>query len=332
MKFVDEAYIYVRAGDGGQGCVSFRREKYVPKGGPDGGDGGKGGDVIIIGKSHLISLIDFKYKRTYQAEKGKNGSSNNKTGKDGKDTYINLPLGTTVYDEKSVIPLADITRDGETFISAKGGKGGKGNARFVTSTHKAPMEFGYGTKGEERRLRFVLRLLADIGIIGLPNVGKSTLISQLTDARPKIDNYPFTTVTPALGVYQYNEQTVILADIPGIIEGASRGKGLGLTFLRHIERTNTMLWVIDASSPSVEEDYETLRYELGSYNGELLTKQRILVINKIDLVSQVELQKLGSFFRRKKEEVIEVSALHGRGIDKLKNYIREKGTQRAENA
>jgi GTP-binding protein len=332
MKFVDEANIYVKAGDGGNGCSSFRREKYVPRGGPDGGDGGKGGDVVIFGKKDLTSLLDFKYKLIYRAENGKNGSGKNKKGRDGKDVYINLPLGTIVYDDRDSTLLYDITRDNEKYTAAKGGRGGRGNTRFATPTHRAPLEFEYGEEGEERHLRLVLKLLADIGIVGLPNVGKSTLISHLTDAKPKIGDYPFTTLTPTLGVMQGSEKTFVIADIPGIVEGASKGRGLGLTFLKHIERTHMLLWILDASSSSIDQDYETLRHEIYSFNKETLNKKRILVLNKIDLASETELKKLEKYFIKKGEEITKVSALKGWGIEMLKGLLKEKGVNRISNA
>jgi GTP-binding protein len=324
MKFVDEASIYVKSGDGGRGCASFRREKFVPRGGPNGGDGGKGGDVIVTGSKNLASLLDFKYKRIYRAENGKNGSGSNKTGRHGGDAHICVPLGTVIYNESDSGLLFDVTGDGETHIVAKGGKGGRGNTHFTTSTHRAPTEFEPGSAGEEVHLKFVLKLLADVGIMGLPNVGKSTLIAALTDARPKIGDYPFTTLTPNLGVYQENETTIVLADIPGIVEGASTGRGLGLTFLRHIERTDTMLWVLDASSSSVSDDYDTLVHELFSYNPLILRKERVIVLNKIDKVSEFIVETFESLFKEKGETVLKVSALKGWGLEPLKNVIHKR--------
>ncbi len=321
MKFVDEASIYVEAGKGGHGCVSFRREKFIPRGGPDGGDGGKGGDVIVAGKNNLASLLDFKYKRKYKAQNGKAGSGQNKTGKNGMDSIIYVPLGTIVYREPDMAELFNITKDGEQYVAALGGRGGRGNTRFVTPTHRAPLERDEGEEGEALSLKLVLKLLADVGLVGLPNAGKSTLISRLTDARPKVGDYPFTTLTPALGVLRNGEQTFVIADIPGIIEGASTGKGLGITFLKHIERTRTLLIILDVSSPSLKNDYETLIDELKKYKEEMLRKEKIIVLNKIDLVSEEILAEWDTYFRRKGESIAHVSALTGQGISELRELI-----------
>lgn len=328
MKFVDEASLYVKAGDGGRGCVSFRREPYVPKGGPNGGDGGKGGDVIIVGQKNLISLLDFKYKRNYQAENGQTGSGSNKTGRNGKDIYIRVPLGTVVYEATSGEVLADIVEDGQTYVAAGGGRGGRGNARFVSSVNRAPLQFDEGEKGEERSLRLELKLLAGIGIIGLPNAGKSTLLSRLTSASPEIGDYPFTTLTPSLGVLFEDDRSLVLADIPGIIEGASKGKGLGLKFLRHIERTAMLLWVIDVASSSAMEDYKTLHDELFQYKRELIERDRIVVLNKTDLITPPELHKREAAFRAMGEDVVAVSAIGGFGIERLKERLKEKDARK----
>lgn len=328
MRFVDEASLYVKAGNGGRGCVSFRREKYVPRGGPDGGDGGKGGDVIIVGKQSLVSLLDFKYKRHYRAENGKIGGGRNKTGRNGEDLIIYVPLGTIVQDETTQEILADIVRDGQQCVVARGGAGGRGNARFVSSVHQAPREYTEGEEGEERYLRLELKLLAEIGIVGLPNSGKSTLISRLTNARPEVGPYPFTTLTPSLGVFGDEEERVVIADIPGIIKGAHTGKGLGLAFLKHIERTNVLLWVIDGACHSVTEDYQILRTELKAYNEKILEKQTILVINKADLLTASDLAACERALREFGEDVVTVSALKGWGIDELKEHLRKKGGSR----
>jgi GTPase len=324
MKFVDEADIYIKAGNGGRGCVSFRRERFVPRGGPNGGDGGKGGDVVLVGRKDLASLLDFKYKRIYRAENGKNGSGQNKKGRDGRDILISLPLGTLVFDKRYPDPICDVTGDGTLHVISKGGRGGRGNARFVTSTHKAPMEFDPGEEGEERQLKLVLKLLADVGIVGLPNVGKSTLISRLTDARPRIGDYPFTTLTPALGVFRDDNDSFVIADVPGIVKGASEGRGLGLTFLRHIERTHKIMLVLDASSPSPGDDYDTILNELKSYKNEMLDKERLLVLNKIDILPGSIVREWEVFFTEKGEEVISVSALKNLGIDALEDVLKRR--------
>ncbi len=323
MKFIDEATIYVEAGRGGRGCVSFRREKFVPRGGPDGGDGGKGGDVIIAGKRDLASLRDFKYKRNYKAQDGKAGGGKNKTGREGRDTIINVPLGTVVYDRDTSTILFHILKDGETRVAAPGGRGGRGNTRFATSTHRAPTEFDVGEEGEKRYLYLDLKLLADIGLVGHPNAGKSTLISRLTEARPKVGDYPFTTLTPSLGVFDDNEKTFVIADIPGIIEGASKGRGLGLTFLKHVERTNALLIVLDVASDDVRGDYETLLSELNSYDEAMLEKRRLVVLNKADLVPEATARRWRSFLKKKGENPVVVSALTRFGMDKLAGVISE---------
>jgi GTP-binding protein len=325
MKFVDEAKIFVKAGDGGHGCASFRREKFVPKGGPDGGDGGKGGSVVVSGTKDLSSLLDFKYRRIFKAEKGKNGSGSNKRGRDGKDLVIHVPLGTILFEEGYVEPLADITSEQSIFTVALGGRGGKGNAHFVSSTHRTPYEFEQGEPGEEKHLHLLLKLLADIGIVGLPNAGKSTLISRLTDARPKVGDYPFTTLSPALGVLREGDNTFVIADIPGIVEGASQGKGLGLTFLKHIERTGMILLVLDVSGGNPLKDYTTLKHELNSFNKGMFKRERIVILNKTDKVSSEEAERWRSSFAKKGEDVVLVSALKDWGIEELKTMIKAKG-------
>jgi GTP-binding protein len=325
MKFVDEAKIYVEAGNGGNGCVSFRREKFAPRGGPDGGDGGKGGDVIISGKSSLASLMDFRYKRVYRAENGRHGSGKNKTGRDGRDITIHVPLGTVVYGEDGTSLLCEITEDNESHVIVKGGRGGRGNSRFQTSTHRAPLECDYGEEGQRQHLYLVLKLLADIGLVGLPNAGKSTLISCLTDAKPKIGDYPFTTLKPSLGILRDGDMTFVVADIPGIVEGASGGKGLGIGFLKHIERTGMLLIVLDISPGSPDEDYRILLSELGSYKEGLLGRKRLIVLNKVDLVPQGDRMAWENFFAGKGESVLSVSALKGWGIDQLKSELAARG-------
>jgi GTPase len=322
MKFIDEATIYVEAGRGGSGCVSFRRAKFIPRGGPDGGDGGKGGDVIIAGNKDLASLRDFRYKRTYKAENGKAGSGRNKTGREGSDIIINVPLGTVVSDRDASVVLFQVLKDGEILIAAKGGRGGRGNTRFVTPTHRAPLEFDPGEEGEKRHLYLDLKLLADIGLVGHPNAGKSTLISRLTQARPKVGAYPFTTLKPSLGVLDDdNEKKFVIADIPGIIEGASQGKGLGIAFLKHIERTGALLIVLDLSSGNVKGDYTTLLDELRSFKDSMFQKPRIIVLNKSDLVPADEAERWRADLEGSGEKVIVVSARTRAGLDELKTAI-----------
>jgi GTPase len=330
MKFVDEATLFVKAGNGGKGCVSFRRAKFIPKGGPDGGDGGKGGDVIVVGNKSLVSLLDFKYKRIYKAEKGRSGGGNNRTGRGGSDVLIKVPLGTVVYDAASRELLADIVEDDQTAIVAHGGGGGRGNSRFVSPVHKVPYESTDGKEGEEKHLFFELKLMADVGIVGLPNAGKSTLLSKLTAARPEVGDYPFTTLTPSLGVFSDEDQTVVIADIPGIIEGASTGKGLGLKFMKHVERTRTLLWVIDLSAPSAQAEYETLYHELEAYNEEILRKERVIVLNKTDLVGRRVTDKAAAYFLQRGETIVQVSALTGEGLGELRELLGNKKARNSE--
>ncbi len=321
-KFIDEAKITVRSGDGGNGCLSFRREKYVPKGGPNGGDGGRGGDVIIVADENISSLLDFKYKRYYRAQRGEHGKGKNQHGKDAPDLYIPVPVGTIIKESSSGKVLADLTKDGQKFIVAKGGKGGRGNARFATPTNQAPRYAEPGKKGKEVEIILELKLLADVGIIGFPNAGKSTLISCISAAKPKIADYPFTTLIPNLGVVTYGEgESFVIADIPGIIEGAHRGTGLGIRFLKHVERTDLLLHLIDIS-PHTErdpvEDYEILNQELSKFSKELSIKPQIVVLNKIDITEAKEiLPEIKARFKEKGIEVSEISAAEGKGTKEL---------------
>ena len=277
--FIDYAKIIIKAGDGGAGCVAFRREKFVPKGGPSGGDGGKGGDVLIQADRHLHTLLDFQYQRIFRAERGEHGEGSNMTGKSGKDIIIRMPVGTVVKDAKTEEILVDLVRDGQTAVVARGGRGGRGNARFVTPTNQAPREWEPGQKGEEREVLLELKLIADVGLVGLPNAGKSTLLARISAARPKIAAYPFTTLTPNLGIVRLDdERNFVVADIPGLIEGAHQGKGLGIRFLRHIERTKILAVLLDLSSSNIENDYQILLNELLSYSEEMLKKPRLVVL------------------------------------------------------
>lgn len=317
MRFVDEATITVRAGDGGDGCVSFRREKFVPRGGPDGGDGGDGGSVILRGDARLQTLADVEYRRRYRAERGQHGMGKGRHGRTAPDVVIPVPLGTDAFDAGSGRKLGEVLSDGQELLIARGGKGGRGNARFATAVNRAPRRCEPGAPGEERRLRLVLRLVADIGIVGLPNAGKSTLLAALTRARPKTADYPFTTLTPNLGVMQSRDVRFTVADMPGIVKGAHKGRGLGLRFLRHIERTRMLVFVLDCAGGRAGEDYRQLCDEIASYDARILKRPRIVVLNKIDIVAA------GGARFEADVPVVRVSALEGTGIDDLRTIITE---------
>ena len=318
MRFIDEATIVVRSGKGGSGCVSFRREKYVPKGGPDGGDGGKGGDVYLRANPSLLTLYDLHLKRLYQAENGQPGRGKNQHGRDGEDLIIDVPVGTLVYEvleNGEKIFIADLKKPGEMIRVAKGGRGGKGNTHFKSPTQRAPRYAQPGEKGEEKRLFLELKILADIGIIGLPNAGKSTFISKVSKARPKIASYPFTTLRPNLGVIEddFGNQ-VILADIPGLIKGAHEGYGLGDKFLKHIARTKFLIHILSVEEVDFDDPwkgFDIVNQELKSFDPSLLEKKQILVVNKIDLLSEQELELLKKKFAEKSEKVFFVSLLEG---------------------
>jgi len=289
MKFVDEVRIQVKAGDGGNGCVSFRRERFVPRGGPDGGNGGKGGDVIFQADAQLTTLLDLAYPQQFRAQKGTHGKGKDRTGKNGEDLIIRLPVGTLVRDDQGGEVLQDLLFDGQRFVAAGGGRGGRGNARFATATLRAPRHAEKGEEGQQHWLRLELKLLADVGLLGFPNVGKSTLLSKISSARPKIADYPFTTLVPNLGVVtREDRRPFVVADIPGLIEGASRGAGLGLTFLRHVERTRLLIHLLDISKGPASnpvKDFHALNNELNAYDPSLQNKIQIVVLNKIDLPS-----------------------------------------------
>lgn len=323
--FVDRAEIMIKAGDGGPGAVSFRREKFVPLGGPDGGDGGDGGDVILRAEHNLKSLMDFNFKREFKAENGSPGSRRNRFGCAGKDLNLSLPVGTLILDQHTGDQLMDLSQDGMTVVLAKGGLGGKGNARFSTSTNQTPYYAQKGLPGQQKAVILELKLLADVGIMGFPNVGKSSLIARLTHSRPKIANYPFTTLVPNLGVVRYREnRQFILADIPGIIEHAHTGHGLGIQFLRHVERSKLLLHVLDVADfyeRDVVRDYDILNNELRLYNPDILLKQQIIVFNKIDAVAdRSRLQMLSKKF---KDNVLHVSAVTGEGLPELLRLMDE---------
>jgi len=316
--FVDFVRIYVRAGVGGSGCVSFHRAKYIDKGGPDGGDGGAGGSILVVGNKHLRTLRDYTYRREYKAKRGQHGMGSNWDGKNGEDIILQVPLGTLVRNADNGQIMGDIIEDGQLLTLAKGGRGGRGNACFATSTHQAPREWEVGHPGEERNIELELKIIADIGLVGKPNAGKSTLLSRLTAARPKIADYPFTTLEPNLGIVIHREfQSFVMADIPGLIEGASEGKGLGHQFLRHIERTRALVYLIDSSDENPAETLKTLKQELGRFSPALLRKPALVVLTKCDLWGDED-PKLKLRTRLK---VIPVSAVSGWHLDQLKDRL-----------
>jgi len=323
VKFIDEAFITVQSGNGGNGCVSFRREKFIPRGGPDGGDGGKGGDVIFRSTSRRRTLYPFRFSRQFKAPKGGHGQGKQKTGKSGSDVIIDIPPGTLVRDAESNNVLYDFTDSGQEFVVSKGGRGGKGNYHFRSATHRTPRFAQPGESGQILKLKLELKLLADVGIIGLPNAGKSTLISAMSSATPKIGSYPFTTLTPNLGVVQTDwGDPFVVADIPGLIAGAHRGAGLGIQFLKHIERTRILIHLIDASSINPEhplDDYETINNELTHYNQGLAQKSQILVLNKLDLPGTEENSKIfhSAFDEAADAEVLLISAIKSTGVTQL---------------
>ncbi|MFH1196082.1 MAG: GTPase ObgE [bacterium] len=321
--FVDYAEVYIKAGDGGNGAVAFRREKYVPKGGPAGGNGGKGGDIIFKTDSNLHTLLDFRYKKKYEASKGQNGANSLKDGKNGEDIIVKVPVGTIIKDKESGRVLYDLSEERNEFIVGQGGRGGKGNSNFATSTNQTPRFAEDGKPGEERNLILELKLIADVGLVGFPNAGKSTLISVISAAKPKIADYPFTTLQPNLGIVRYKDyRSFTVADIPGIIEGASQGKGLGLKFLRHIERTKILLIMIDISAENIKEQYKTLLNELESYSKVLAAKKKFIALTKTDLVEEAEKKKLSKTkIASYKGKILAFSAISGDGIQELLDFL-----------
>ncbi len=318
--FIDYAKIFVKAGDGGDGCVAFRREKFVPKGGPAGGDGGKGGDVVAVANEHMHTLMDFRYRKKYKAKRGEHGKGSNMTGRGGQDIVIKLPVGTMIRDAETEQVLFDLARPGQRVVLAKGGRGGRGNARFVSPTNQTPREWEPGTPGEERELVLELKLIADVGFVGLPNAGKSTLLSRISAATPKIAAYPFTTLNPNLGIVRLDEyRSFVAADIPGLIEGASTGKGLGHQFLRHIERTKILAILLDVSSENINADFSALMQELQSYNADLMDKKKIIVYTKSDLLID-EPNFLDKDLVDESETVL-ISSVKGENIDLFKNKV-----------
>jgi GTP-binding protein len=324
--FIDEVRIRVKAGNGGNGCLAFRREKYVPRGGPSGGDGGRGGDVTLVASEDYNTLLHFRYNPEHEAGRGRHGEGSNRTGRDGEAIELPVPVGTVVYDEETGEKLHDFTRHGERFVIAKGGRGGRGNARFASSTHQTPTEHEAGRPGEERHLRLELKLLADVGLVGFPNTGKSTLISRISAARPRIADYPFTTLEPNLGVVSTDDdRTFVVADIPGLIEGAHEGAGLGIQFLRHVERTRLLVHLVDVSEASGRDpvdDFNVIMQELRNFSREMAEKPMIVAASKLDVAQDPEriavLERLAS---ERGLELVRISSVTGEGIEDLKRRM-----------
>ncbi len=319
MKFLDQVKIFVKAGDGGSGSASMRREKFVEFGGPNGGDGGKGASIIFKAERNLNTLIDYRYTQHFKAERGQNGMSKNKTGRSGKDLYLKVPIGTQILEEDNKTLLFDFKNEKEEFVIANGGRGGLGNTNFKSSTNRAPRKFTKGTAGEEFWIWLQLKTIADIGIVGLPNAGKSSLLASITNANPKIANYKFTTLNPNLGVATYDDKEITIADIPGLIEGAHQGVGLGIKFLKHIERCKTLLHMIDVTDENLENSYKQIKNELKNYSKELLNKKEIIVLNKVDLLEKKIVEKIKKkFSKNKKSEVITLSTLEKKSVKNIK--------------
>jgi len=322
MKFLDQVKIFIKAGDGGSGSPSFRREKFIEFGGPDGGDGGKGGSVILKSERNLNTLIDFRYQQHFKAKRGGDGKGKNQTGRGGENLYLKVPVGTQVFEEDNKTLIFDFKEEGEEFVVALGGRRGFGNTRFKSSTNRAPKKFTKGTKGEEFWIWLQLKTIADIGIIGLPNAGKSSLLAAITSATPKIANYKFTTLNPNLGVAVYDNKEITLADIPGLIEGAHEGVGLGIKFLKHIERCKSLLHMIDVTEENLKKSYSQVRKELKNYSKDLLKKDELVVLNKIDLLEDKEVKKIkNDFLKKHKVNLITLSTLDKKSISKIKSKI-----------
>ena len=324
MKFLDQVKIYIKAGDGGSGSPSFRREKFIEFGGPDGGDGGKGGSVVLVSERNLNTLIDYRYQQHFKAERGGDGKGKNQTGKGGDNLYLKVPIGTQVFEEENKTLIFDFKKEKEEYTAAIGGKGGFGNTRFKSSTNRAPRKFTKGLKGEDFWIWLQLKTIADIGIIGLPNAGKSSLLASITSANPKIANYKFTTLNPNLGVAVYDDKEITLADIPGLIEGAHKGVGLGTKFLKHIERCKTLLHLIDVTEKDLIRSYKQIRAELGKYSKSLLKKNEIIVLNKIDLIDKKNLDSKKKILSGKiKKKIYDLSTMDKSKISKIKSKLLE---------
>jgi GTPase len=323
VQFIDEAIVHVKAGDGGNGSAAFRREDGVPRGGPSGGDGGDGGNIVVVADSHMSSLLDFKYKRHYKADRGEDGRNKDQYGAAGEDLVVKVPVGTVIYDDTTNEPLVDLDQDGARFVLAKGGIGGKGNIHFKTPWNQAPRTAEPGTPGEERTVRLELKLLADVGLLGYPNVGKSTFISRVSRARPKVADYPFTTLVPNLGVVRISdERTFVIADIPGLIEGASEGAGLGHQFLRHVERCRVLLHIVEATFTVGPErtplaDFDVINGELARYAPDLATKPQIVVLNKVDAIDPKDVEEYRREFAERGITLLAMSAATGDGTDRV---------------
>ena len=322
MKFLDQVKIFIKAGDGGSGSPSFRREKFIEFGGPDGGDGGRGGSIILRSERNLNTLIDYRYQQHFKAKKGDDGKGKNKTGRGGDSLYLKVPIGTQVFEEDNKTLIFDFKKENEEFFAATGGRGGFGNTRFKSSTNRAPKKFTKGIKGEEFWIWLQLKTIADIGIIGQPNAGKSSLLASITSAPPKIANYKFTTINPNLGVALYDDKEITLADIPGLIEGAHSGSGLGIKFLKHIERCKTLLHLIDVNEDNLINIYKQIRNELKKYSKELVKKNELIVFNKIDLIDKKILnEKIKKFENKIKKKVLTLSTLNKSSVSKIKSKL-----------
>ena len=323
MKFIDEAKVFVKSGDGGDGCLSFRREKYIEFGGPDGGNGGKGGDIVVVGTKSLNTLIDYRFKKHFKAKKGRSGSGRNRTGASGEDLMLKLPLGTEILINDDVI--ADVTST-DKIILFPGGRGGKGNINFKSSTNRAPRKITLGEKGHESDIVLRLKILADVGLVGSPNAGKSSLLRKISAAKPKVADYPFTTLEPKLGVVRANDDEVVVADIPGLLSGAHKGNGLGFQFLKHIERCKSIIHLIDVTNEDIINEYNTICEELDKYDQSIKKKQKIIALNKCDLITNTEITTIKKDFENKLDKNVHmISAISGYGIDKITKEILKIG-------